>query len=355
MGGNLFPNTSRLNKFQYDDLVAVLLNHFRTHLPNTRVDVIPAYRNKQSFGDIDIQIESTPELSNIRDVILDAAPETTIHKNGGVFSYAQDYWSHLDPFKGLITEYVQVDLITQSSWNYDTALSYYAYNDLGNLLGRIAHKLGFKLGHDGLSLILRDNTYQYAVLPVSQDFPRILEFLGFDPAVYLRGFEELEDVFEFATSSPFFNREIFNYDNRNHIARVRDKKRANYRAFLDYINTRTGLPAYPYPSYSELGGRVAKLDFMMRAFDFFPGLSDKYKEAEEGHKRRLAVRQKFNGDLVSTLTGLDGKDLGAFMMFLRNDRKFTDVDVLFPLTPLQINMMVMSYFEEYQNGRRENV
>lgn len=349
MGGNLFPNTSRLNKFQYDDLVAVLLNHFRTHLPNTRVDVIPAYRNKQSFGDIDIQIEASPDLNNIRDVILDAAPDAVIHKNGGVFSYAQDFWSRLDPFKGLITEYVQVDLITQSSQNYDAALAYYSYNDLGNFLGRIAHKLGFKLGHDGLSLILRDNTYQYAVIPVSRDFPAILDFLGYDPAVYLRGFEELEDVFKFAASSPFFNREIFNYDNRNHISRVRDKKRANYRAFLDYINTRTGLPAYSYESYSELGGRVLKENFLYRAFDCFRGLQDKYEEAEENHRRRYVVTQKFNGGIVAALTGLGGKELGGFMQYLRRIPGFVDVDFLYPLTPLEINMAVLAYFEEYKN------
>lgn len=344
MGGNLFENTTRIDRLHYDDLVETMLTYFRTHLPKTRIDVIPSYRNKTSHGDIDLQIERTSELSRIRELIADISDCAPLHKNGYVFSWPQEYWTHLDGRKGLITEYVQVDLISQAPRDYDTALSYYSWNDLGNIMGRLGHRLGFKYGHEGLVLIFRDGTHQYAETVVSRDIKKIVEFLGYDYEVFKNGFDDLEDIFDFATNSPFFNKDIFAYENRNHIAKTRDKKRATYRAFLEYINSKPMKYAYHYETMSEKGGRVLKDEFRERAYAFFPDLEETVNQIEFEHQKTKDVQAKFNGDIVSVLTGLTGKELGGFMTYLRNR---LDRDGLYQMTPLDINHLVLDLYKEY--------
>jgi hypothetical protein len=264
-----------------------------------------------------------------------------IHKNGGVWSYAHDFMD-----ENLEIKYVQVDLITQSTENYDTALNYYSWNDLGNLMGRIGHKMGFKYGHEGLVLIFRDGTHQYGQLVVSRDIRKIVEFLGYDYDRFAKGFDDLEDIFAFAASSEFFNKNIFAYENRNHIARTRDKKRENYRAFLEYIeNIKT--PEYEYNSFTEKGGRVLSDVFRERAYEFFPDLSDKVDEVEYELMKRKTVHEKFNGVIVSLLTGLMGKELGCFMQHLR---QYVDVEKLYPMSPLEINHWVIDEYQKFRSS-----
>ena len=305
MGGNIWEETRRIDAAEFKEVSENILNHYQKVNPLVKATVVPAYRNKASFGDIDIIMESNPKI-NPRDLI----ESSKIHKNGNVYSYQYPV-----PDDGT----VQVDLITQKPENYETSINYYSYNDLGNICGRVAHRLGFKLGHEGLSLVLRDDTYQFACIMVSKEYSTILRFLGYDSAAFFAGFDELVDIFAYAASSPFFNKNIYAYENRNHISRTRDKKRLSYRGFLDYINTRSGLPSYPYESMSELGGRVIKTEFLERAYQFFPDLKEKYDVAMLDHEKHNIFKTKFNGSLVSALTSLTGKELGGLMTQLRKE------------------------------------
>lgn len=56
-----------------------------------------------------------------------------------------------------------------------------------------------------------------------------------DPARFHQGFNELEDIFEFVMSSPFFHKDWFLFENRTSDQRARDKKRKNYVAALEYF------------------------------------------------------------------------------------------------------------------------
>lgn len=41
--------------------------------------------------------------------------------------------------------------------HFNTSLEYLNWNDLGNLIGRIAHKFGLKYGHKGLLYIIKND------------------------------------------------------------------------------------------------------------------------------------------------------------------------------------------------------
>jgi hypothetical protein len=57
---------------------------------------------------------------------------------------------------------------------------------------------------------------------------------------------------------------------------------------------------------------------MNLAFGHFPGFEEEYKKTVEDYKNALAVREKFNGELVSEWTGLTERALGSLMMELKN-------------------------------------
>jgi hypothetical protein len=57
---------------------------------------------------------------------------------------------------------------------------------------------------------------------------------------YKEGFDELSDIFEFVSKSPYFNPDKYKLENISSKGRVRDKKRTTYQEFLKYCDTLTG-------------------------------------------------------------------------------------------------------------------
>lgn len=194
---------------------------------NVRCEAVKAYRTKESFGDLDILVERSQY--DIAEMITQLYKPNQIVKNGNVWSF--DY------------KQFQIDLIIVEPDLFDCAVDYHAWNDLGNFIGRIAHKLGFKYGSTGLYLPMRDgDTHMFANILVSSNTERILEFLGYNPAVFFVGFDTMYQVFEFASSTPYFNKHIFDEENRSHKSRVRDAKRKSYHDYVVWMNCTDGLP-----------------------------------------------------------------------------------------------------------------
>ena len=227
--------------------------------------VIESYHDKQDFGDIDF-------LSTIDKQIFEKLVEQTDNINivakAEQFSYAIEFKIHDDvnitKSKAIL---VQVDYIKSNLDDFEFSKNFFAFNDLGNLIGRIAAQAGLSFGFDGLkrkiyvdnrgdiindlysneisvtSLVenarLFKNELNRAILKtsiiVTKDFDNALKFLGFDVERFKQGFNNMNEVFEFVASSTFFNKDAFLFENRNHKARARDKKRSNYLAALEYF------------------------------------------------------------------------------------------------------------------------
>jgi hypothetical protein len=197
-------------------------------------------------------------------------------------------------------------------------LSYFAYNDLGNLIGRVAHKMGFSHGHRGLLYPMRDGTHQFRVLDMSQDVDVILPFLGFQAERFHRGFDTLDEIFQYVVTSPYFNRDIYLLENRNHQSRVRDRKRPTYNKFLNWIENQSGLPAYPWADREDEPARAAeKAHFLELARARFPGFAENLDRAYLDLADARLIRAEFSGARVGAWTGLSNKDLGAFMATFR--------------------------------------
>lgn len=302
MGGNALSQPSvRLNRGEYSRLVEEVSDRIMQTLM-TRFEVIPAYELKPSFGDMDILIYPGFDQGDI----ARALGATEFKRNGDVTSYG------VETSGGLF----QIDLIRAAPEQFDFSLGYFSFNDLGNLAGRIAHKAGFKLGHRGLIYVLRDQTNSDQVIDeimVSMDWKAALGFFGFDANRYDHGFAFLDDVFKFVAASPYFNKEIYQFDNMNHISRTRDRKRPTYNQFLQWIEEKPDLPQFDWSDKESI-----RSEFLERALTHFDGFKERMNDSMAKHKRTIMVKSKFNGGLFAELSGLEGRELGRAIKGFRD-------------------------------------
>jgi hypothetical protein len=317
MGGNALQVESvRLPAARYGAVEGALRDTLRNCLPGRRIEAVVSYADKPSFGDLDILIEDDGSYDPL--ALAAALQATEVVRNSDVTSIGVQ----------LPEGVFQVDLIRIPSAAFDFAMHYFGHNDLGNLMGRVAHKSGAKFGHLGLLLPVRDpdqGSHLLDEICITDDFATALGLLGYDAARYQamssgRQFRTLEDIFQFVVSTPYANRQIYLLDNRSRKARCRDAKRATYTAFLAWLEAQPddALPAYPWAE-SGTPQRTAQKDaFLARAFASAPGFRQRYDAVLARAARVKQVKDKFNGELVARITGLSGKDLGQVIMRVRS-------------------------------------
>lgn len=324
MGGNALKNctTRRYSADEYYQLDHEVFMKLTQAFPKCLVHTIDSYRSKESFGDLDVLISSENLPQDYKATINNLFSPVETVSNGNCYSFE---------YKQL-----QIDLIVTKPEHFNTSCSYFAYNDLGNLLGRIAHSIGFKLGHDGLTYNFRDGTNLFANIPVTQQWPDILTLLGLSAKRYYEGFDTLEDIYNFVTASPYFCKEIFALENRNHTARVRDEKRSTYIGFLEHIKDR------------EYDTRW--LFSMNNAFDVFPEFQERLLEVEKEYEASKEFKKRYNGVLVSQVTGLQGKELGLFMRWVKEYFAGSLQGVINALNPVVIERFVAHMYLVYTDN-----
>jgi len=356
MGGNAIDQTyagkpGRKPAEEYFRIMERVMWRISNMFPWAYMAPVKAYAKKESFGDGDILIDRSglpaDWISQLHKAFM---PQNLVINRfkGTPLSYI---WSDNVPAESpscfsvsLDIMGLQVDLIAVNPDEFVTARTYYAFNDLGNLMGRIAERHGFKYGWDGLWKELHDEKGEVITkLLVSRDIPKIFQFLGYDYTRFAQGFETLEDIFEFAASTPFFSRRIYLLENRNHKSRARDAKRKSYNAFLQWLEQRPDLEKYQWLEYAPGEKSEArtkeKQECLVRAYAFFPGLEEECVKAISKHINAQRAKILWNGKVVSEVTGLKGVALGSFMDHCRWRHSDFDAWVL-TQTPGQIAIFI---------------
>lgn len=310
MGGNIWKTSVRKDRDDYLN-VSSSMENFCSSFLGVKCKVIPAYKNKESFGDCDILVCS------------DNLPTDWVNRLTDHFELGPAFWSRNGNVVSFLIKDFQYDLILTSEKHFDNALEYYSYNDLGNLVGRLTHKLGIKYGHEGMSIVIRspdDGQHILGEIPLlSSERVNVRTILGL-PRNY--EFNDLEDIFKFITLSKYFDPEIFLLDNRSSIAARRDAKRKTYNAFLEWLKETNPAPRYCFANKSERGGYGIREPWFSEIVlhywpaDYVLGEMDKLVTRYNFNK---AYREVFNGNIVMEMTGLSGKELGAFIRFIEKD------------------------------------
>lgn len=295
MGGKALKNTTtrRYTKTEYESILPEIVSKLTDTL---YIEPVKAYRDKKSFGDADIVVVFSVNINPVEYIKQQFQPNEIV-KNSSVISF--DY------------KQLQVDIITVSDITTAVfASNYFAYNDLGNFIGRTAHRLGFKFGQTGLHYVLRDSeneTVQIAEITVTNCFESALQFLDYDPLIHSTGFDTLHQIFEYTTSSRYFEPAQYALSNRTSEARRRDRIRPSYIAILEYMESMFSLTdtAEKVP--------VDRQFHLERAFKQFPTFKLQYDSNLSKHTISTKYKQNFNGKLISEWYGLTGVELGKFV------------------------------------------
>lgn len=295
MGGNAFEGLRRLNATDYQvyepQVLRQLQRLYQQFAP------LRYYHQKPDFGDMDVVVAGEPVSRRVFEDFLASIGADDVFYNGSIYSFRYADF--------------QVDLIHVAPELFEVAQFYFGYNDLNNLIGRVAHSFGVKFGWDGLTYQIRtESGHRAQKIILSRDPEQIYTFLGYDYARWQRGFDTLAAIFSFVASSRYFNSALYTLNTLNHGNRTRNRKRQTYMRFLAWCKEQDFDQAL-----TEAPIQADKSLFLIKLHHAFPeadllGQLKAYAEENAAHERR---KHKFNGHLVSAWTGLHAADLGEVM------------------------------------------
>jgi hypothetical protein len=296
MGGLLF-GTKRLPKIEYEkvrkDVEQKLIDN------NIQYEIPKYFEDKQDFGDLDVLILN--HITNQQ--IIDIFKPIKINNNGNCFSI-----NYMD---------FQIDFIKVGKENWETSIQYLSFNDLGNLIGRLAMRRGVRYGDRGL-FFKYHSPYFTKEFNISKDIEKICEFLDLDYNQYKKGFTNLKEIFDFIIDSKYFNPWIYDLEDLNKINRDRNKKRKTYEAWLEYIEPLK--QKYPQLKFKQdpIAFNFGKTKEELNKYidDFFPDSNfiQRLKKIKEDEEKVKTTKEKFNGELLMAMyPELKGKELGDFI------------------------------------------
>ena len=287
----------------------ILTRNYELIYCNSRNNLVSLYHKVNKMGGNALKSIKTVRLYSpeYRHITTTFEPNEIYH-NGNCWSF--DYRD------------VQIDFIMCSDGDFEAYSMFYNFG-LGNFIGRLTHGFGLRYGQEGLFMTHYFKDTKHKVM-VSKDYPKIYEFLGLDYRRWLKGFETLEEIFEFISESPYFNWQKFQPSELNRINRERNLKRASYMTFLEWMDENVADEDHEYEFEKDKSKYLSMID------RFFPeaGLLDELARIDYEVSKKKYVVTIFNGKIVMDAFGLKrgelGKALQGFKEYLEH-RGVTDM------------------------------
>lgn len=302
MSGTALKNThtSRIPKAEFVALTQQVIEQLKKDFPSRRIEVMKHYEAKSDFGNLSIIMESgeSDNPSDIASYLERKFQSREIVKNDSQYSFEYKMF--------------QVDLHLVAPDKFQVFADYHSYNGVGILLGYLADEMGVTLGHTGLLYKHRIGEEPAGTIMLANNWPSILKILGLDYAVWQKGFHTLEDMFTFIASGKFFMPELYRTMEWKDIpAEIR-------------LTIRLAMAKWVEENYPETNVYHPEAFVWMRYLEeAVPGFALQMEQQAEAHAQRkareAAIREKFNGHLVSNWTGLTGRELGRFMEKLNSE------------------------------------
>lgn len=279
-----------------------IAEYFQNKLKNDlgiETHVVKYFKEKETHGDLDLLLKSTGKNINIRKYIEDNIKTKAIHSNGSVISFEYENF--------------QIDFISIKKINWEVAKDFFDYDPSGNLMGKVAHKFGLKYGIDGLMFPIRSFSGRLNDnITISKDSRKIFEFLGFNYDMFLKGFNKKLEIFDWAIESKYFNNEIFDFENLNNVDRKRNRKRATYNEFLEYLKIQKIQSSFYFKDKSEY---IDMIDNFFSESNLKQNLIE-FKKLDDENK---LISEKFNGKMImDKYEYLKGKELGNKIKEFKN-------------------------------------
>lgn len=302
MGGKALKHveTRRISREEYWTLSREVYAKL-THLVDGRhVYGIPqVLMDKEDHGDIDCVVYAKGDISErIRSVF---EPRELV-KNGCIYSF--DYQG------------VQIDVKTFSGvFEPSFAAEYMSFGDLGGMMSQLWKPYGFILRDTGLFYQLRDvenPTYVIADVLVTDNWPTVCNLMGLDSYHHYRGIKTQDSAFRWLIGSKMFDAEVYKIKNLNREQRKRKEVRPMYQAFLEWMDVHQDIIVSRPHDLSPND----KFIFLNRVKGEVPEFQERYLAVLDAFKNDQDWRRAFNGELVASKTGYEGRELGRFMEFV---------------------------------------
>jgi len=304
MGGKALKNTftRRYEHDEYHALCKELLSKI-ADIFGTEVSLVESFEHKQTFGDMDILVLGNRSNNEIKKILIESfnPPPGEIHCNGNVVSF-----EHKE---------LQIDLIFTPQSNWETSKLFFKYGDLGNLLGKMYHKINLKYGFNGLSMVIRDlnDTKKLGHIIISTEGEKIFEFMGLSWERYQKGFGDEQEIFDYIIQSRFFDPEAFKFENLNHINKKRNKRRKGYGDFVKFVEDMEVKPKYSFDE-SDKTKHIKEIE------DYFgTHITKEIEKLQEEEKIRSIITNKFSGKQVMEWASVSpGPEVGRHVEGFRN-------------------------------------
>lgn len=285
----------RLSREDYDSVNQRMLKALKEFQPQRRFRAYRTYNLKSSFGDADFLCESisgdTVDWMSFFEKLSGFKP----HKNGRTISV---------PIDGF-----QCDFNFVRSESYECAYIY-MHTEVGNFCGVISSMLGLKYGDEGLYLNVPLSYFssdlpdhEYRNILVTRDSKEIMNILGFDWQHVVKGFDHKEELYQWIAASRYFTPKIFSFEALNSTNRTRNRKRPTYAGFVDWCEGQK--------RQGELPSKEEVRSYLIRNYEHINVEMLKIRAEIALNQER---RAKFNGNLIKELRGLEGPELGRFIV-----------------------------------------
>jgi len=320
MGGNALKAvfTRRYKKEEYHDLCSELLPVLKDKF-DTDVCLVESFKHKETFGDMDILVKGLKDGNDIIEILNTFSPAPTqINTNSNVVSFEHREF--------------QIDLIFTKEEEWESSKLFFKYGDMGNLLGKMYHKINLKYGFSGLVLVVRDvnDTRKIGQIIISTEGQKIFEFMGLSWDRYLEGFNNEQEIFDYIIQSRFFDPEAFKFENLNHINKKRNRRREGYKKFVNFVEDMEIKPNYTFDSTDK----IKHIKEIETYFGYH--ITEKIKEMQNEDNIKKEIASKFNGRLVMEWGNIEpgisiSKHIKGFRDYIRENRNYEAYILMTPL------------------------
>jgi len=294
MGGQLF-SAPKMDSETYYRTCSHVCNTLTKKL--NRYSIIPeCFIKKTSHGDIDCLLDfpllTDEELSSHFGVSDDQ-----IHHNSSVISI-------------FYQNSIQIDFCHFEPENLVSAYNYMSNSDCGNMVGQMSrYSTGYRLTHKGLMYPVRLKAEdQLGEILVSKNWEKILPFLDLDYEKWSNGFNDQLELFEWISSSRYFNPECFKFENLKHQDKTRNRKRKTYASFVEWLEGQSFKDIH-IPTEN-------KQEHLFRGLLHFQEEGYWIERAQPLIRNRFHIEQArniFNGSDIKEITGLYNLALGKII------------------------------------------
>jgi hypothetical protein len=180
-------------------------------------------------------------------------------------------------------------------------VDYLSWGRLGALIGDACLPPGYMMNEKGLWYYDSEDQEQSSnKLLVTQYFPGVLKFLGYDPSVFQTGFKSRKMALRYLSSSAFFTLNRLQGMGENDIPCM------------------NGVSAPLYNGCHQLINRT-RSQWLSMASTCFPAFAMSLRYEKEMRLRKLKMGGRFNRQIVSEIADIDGVELDILLAILESE------------------------------------